>query len=53
MKNRISEYDAGDWLGLLVKQNLIDYGEPVVAAYEAMRAHPEICKFEDDTDEVD
>lgn len=47
MKNRISEYNASDWLALLVQQKLIDYGEPVVAAHEAMLQHPDICKFED------
>ena len=47
MKNRISEYSASDWLALLVQQRLIEYGEPVVAAHQAMLQHPEICKFEE------
>jgi hypothetical protein len=46
--NRISKYDAIEWLRLLVEQRLIDYGEPVVAAHEAMRNSPDICEFEEE-----
>lgn len=36
---------------MLVKQRLIDFGEPVVAAHEAMENSPDICKFEDESEE--
>lgn len=36
MKNRLEKYDTGDWLAFLVEQRLIDSGEPVIAAHEAM-----------------
>jgi hypothetical protein len=51
MTNRISQYDAGQWLALLIQQKLVDYGEPVVAIHEAMRQSPETCKFEDENEE--
>lgn len=51
MKNRISEYDAAEWLALLVQQKLIDYGEPLLEAHDAMRELPEMCKFEDANEE--
>lgn len=51
MTNRITQYDAGEWLAMLVRRRLIDYGEPVVAAHEAMENNPEICKFEDESEE--
>lgn len=47
MTNRITQYDAGEWLAFLVQQRLIEYGEPVVAAHEAMDNAPELCHFED------
>lgn len=46
--NRISRYDAAEWLAMLVGSRLIDYGEPVVATHESMMNSPEICKFDDD-----
>ena len=36
MKNRISSYDGLDWMTLLVKQRLIEFGEPVVGTFERM-----------------
>lgn len=51
MTNRITQYDAAEWLALLVSRRLIDYGEPVVATYEAMRNTPELCKCEDADEE--
>ncbi len=36
MSNRITQYDIGEWLSLLVEQRLIEYGEPLVQAHEAM-----------------
>lgn len=48
MTNRISQYDAAEWLALLVKQRLIDYGEPVVAAHDRMMEHPDICIFSEE-----
>lgn len=40
MSNRITQYDVGEWLALLVEQRLIEYGEPVIEAHEAMS---ELC----------
>lgn len=51
MTNRITQYDATEWLAFLVQQRLIDYGEPVVAAHEAMDSSPDICKFEETDDD--
>jgi hypothetical protein len=45
MTNRIQKYDAAAWLAFLVEQRLIEHGEPVVAAHEAMLCSPEICEF--------
>ena len=36
MKNRINQYDVGEWLALLVEQRLIEYGEPLIEGHEAM-----------------
>ena len=36
MKNRISSYDGMDWIAFLVKQRLIESGEPVVGTLERM-----------------
>lgn len=49
--NRISQYDATGWLALLIRNRLIEYGEPVIAAHESMMAESEICRFDDDNDE--
>ena len=51
MKNRITKYDAGAWLELLILGRLIDYGEPVVAAGEAMMQNEDLCYFEGDDEE--
>ena len=51
MTNRITRYDAGEWLELLIRGRLIDYGEPVVAAGEAMMQDKDLCYFEDDDEE--
>lgn len=51
MTNRITQYDAVEWLAFLIRQRLIEHGEPVVAAHEAMENSPEICKFEDQNEE--
>lgn len=43
--NRITQYDVAEWLSLLVEQRLIDHGEAVVEAHEAMS---ELCGEHDD-----
>lgn len=45
MKNRLEKYDIGEWLALLVEQRLIDHGEAVVDAHEAM---VEMCGDQDE-----
>lgn len=45
--NRITRYDVAEWLSLLVEQRLIEYGEQVIAAHEAMS---ELCGAESDED---
>lgn len=51
MTNRIQKYDALDWLAFLIENGLIEYGEPVVAAHEAMLSSPEICSMDGGDDE--
>jgi hypothetical protein len=39
MKNRISSYAGMDWIVFLVKQRLIESGEPVVGTLERMHEY--------------
>jgi hypothetical protein len=51
MTNRIARYDGGEWLKFLILNKLIDYGEPVVATYEAMAQNKADFYFEGDDEE--
>ena len=51
--NRITKYNASDWLALVVQQRLIDTGEPVVDLHQRMMAAPELCELEVDESDVE
>lgn len=51
--NRITKYDAAEWLAFLVQQMLIEAGESVVALHQRMMADSELCELTVDESDVE